>query len=278
MKKKDWLIGIVAGCLLGIFGVVSGILPRYFTPSAKVSAAGEATEVVELMLKSHTLWSSIQGEANIVWYGEGKKEIWEANFSIEQPKMAYFETWKTGDKGNPSTWLNQPDGIYVADFGKGVYSVMEPISEKGFGLEMEHLPTTLASAEIGTVYRHPLGGRIPSVLGDYLYPTSLAQRSGNYTLLGKDKILSRSVYILEYELKNELGELTSKAQYWVDAETGIILKALSFGGTNMDEMIAEITITSIYFTPSLDAKTFTFDPQGLEKISPDEYYSSTENQ
>ncbi|GAB4580602.1 MAG: hypothetical protein Fur0022_33440 [Anaerolineales bacterium] len=278
MKKKEWLIGIIAGCLIGLLGVVSGIIPRYFTQSEKVYAAGDATEVLELMLQSHTLWSSVQGKASVVWYSEGEKEIWESNFSIEQPKLAYFETWKSGEVENKQTWLNQPDGIFVADFGKGVYSVMEPISEKGFGLEIEHLPTTLASAEVGTIYRHPLGGRIPSVLGDYLYPTGLAQRSGDYTFLGEDEILNRSVYILAYQLKNEIGELTSKAQYWVDVETGAILKALSFGGKDMGELLSEVTITSLNFNSPLEANIFTFDPQGLEQISLDEYYSSADNQ
>ncbi len=269
MKTRDWIIGITAGILLSVLAATSGIARRV----VPAYASDDAASVRELMLRSHTTWNTLEGEAVTVWHADGRTETWHTSFYLAQPNDGYLE-WTIEPDGKTFQWFGSAQGFYLIDVQQKAYTRLPARNRRAFEAELQTLPTSLDGVEADTVYRHPFGAQIPSVLGEYLYPGSMAQGPGEYALLGRDTLLGRPVYHLQYRHSDPEGTSTVRAEYWVDAQTGIILKSVQYGGPDMQSIVEETTITAITFNGTLDAGVFRYQPApGMEEISPEVYFS-----
>ena len=270
MKRTDWSIGIVAGLILGILAGVLGISQK----GIPVYASDETVQVRELMLRSHTVWDSLAGQATTIWHTKEHTETWHTTFRIQQPNYGYLE-WTITPSDKAFQWFASDDGFYLLDSRQKVYTHLPVRDAYAFDMELKALPLSVKTIETDMVYRHPFGAQIPSLLGDYLYPTSMAQGTGEYTLLGKETLLNRPVYLLQYRNVAPDGRLATKSQYWVDAKTGIILKAVDFGGEDMQTIVQETTITALVLNENLNAETFRYRPAApdFKLLSPDIYFS-----
>jgi len=269
MKTRDWIIGITAGILLGVLVVTPGIARRVVS----AYASDETASVRELMLRSHTTWSTLKGEAVTVWHADERTEIWHTTFHFAQPNDGYLE-WTTEPDGKTFQWFGSGQGFYLIDVKQKAYTRLPARDQRAFEIELKTLPTTLSEVEADIVYRHPFGAQIPSVLGDYLYSGSMAQGPGEYTLLGKDTLLGRPVYHLQYRHSDPQGNPIARAEYWVDAQTGIILKAVQYGGPDMQSIVEETTITAITLDDAPDTGVFRYQSApDFKEISPEVYFS-----
>ncbi len=270
MQKTDWGIGIIAGIVLGILAVTSGLAQRVIS----AHASDTTLPIRELMLRSHTTWHSATGTAVTTWYAEGHTETWHTTFQIVQPNSGRV-LWTTGADGKAFQWYGSKDGFYLVDPQEKIYTHLPVRNPTAFEMEMKTLPGTLDEMEPDTVYRHPFGAQIPSVLGDYLYPVGLVtQASEEYTSLGKDTLLGRTVYILEHQRTDGTGHLTAKSTYWVDSRTGIILKAVYYGGTHMQTIIEKTDITALDLDGATDTAVLRYTPApGFEAVSPEVYFA-----
>ena len=109
MTKRDWLLSIVAGLILGGLIVSFGL-----TKGASVSASGDIEEVLNLILNSHTKWQTIQGQAEVVWYSQdGSTQTYLTDFAIAQPAQAYFDAINKDGTGNDGLWISDGKKTYT---------------------------------------------------------------------------------------------------------------------------------------------------------------------
>ena len=80
------------------------------------------------------------------------------------------------------------------------------------------------------------------------------QRNGTMTVEGSDEIAGRPVIAVRW---NSTG---SPARYWVDAGTGLILRAETYGGSGPGDVFEETKATRITYEQRLPPETFAFQP------------------
>lgn len=96
MKRREWILILLAGVLLGLaFFVFRFPASLWSQPSA--SAAAEIDEVRNLMLNSHTKWQTARGEFVITFYNEkGESQGFNNKFEIFQPNKGYATSQQIG--------------------------------------------------------------------------------------------------------------------------------------------------------------------------------------
>ncbi|GIK55462.1 MAG: hypothetical protein HND44_14935 [Chloroflexi bacterium] len=279
MTKKDWLVSITAGLVLALATLYIH-LGREFSPipgavlaqneaqtipdqsPAIMMIQPEAQKVVESMLNSHARWTTLQAEAITTWYMKGDVDSsWLSKVMIVQPVQARFETSLAGQK-EANLWLMNGDQRYERDL---VNNVEEQKRLPAFATDpaaLARLPVQIEEIALAEriVYRHPIGMLVPSPVADYIYPVGLAQRGGQYTLIGEEQIAGRIAWILEW-VQEEVSDShppSLKQQFWVDQETGVVLKARSYVGLNLAELYEETVFTSISYDQPVAPESFVF--------------------
>ncbi len=279
MTKRDWFIGITAGLVLAL-AVIYLQLSRPFSPtSAAVFAQNdkqtptidhppsvmiiqpEARKVIEAMLNSHTQWATLQAQATTNWYIAGAKESsWFSNVVINQPAHARFETSLAGEN-EANLWIMNGRQKYERDL---VNAVEEEKILPSFATDpgaLAKLPDQIEQIALTEriIYRHPIGMLVPSPVADYIYPVGLAQRGGQYSLIGEEQVAGRNTWILEWveEGSNDIPP-SLKQHFWIDQETGVILKAHSYVGANLKELYEETVFSWITYNQPVTAKSFVF--------------------
>jgi len=247
MKKKDWLVSIIAGTLLGIMAIGMGI-PRMLSFSSSAKASSQINEILTLVLNSHTKWMTAQGEVEITWYGkDGQTQAYINDFVIYQPLSAYVNVInKDGSGFNEGLWISDGENTYNLD--KKAKSYTQGVIPN-FANDLSTLPSDLPQVEEDVVYNHPFSLLIPAPVKEYIYPEWFAQ--GNpittYSLLGEDSLLGRRTWIVELQYK------TGQATAWIDQTTGMILK---FSQIENGEKFVDVNFTSLEVDMTVDAKTF----------------------
>jgi hypothetical protein len=251
MTKRDWLLSIVAGLILGSLIVSFGL-----TKGTPVSASGNIEEILNLILNSHTQWQTVQGQAEVVWYSQnGNTQTYLTDFAIAQPAQAYFDTTNKDGTGNEGLWISDGEKIYMLDKVSRTYTES---AIPAFALDLSMMPTNLLDVEKGATYGHPFALIIPSPLKDYIYSSWVAEGQGEYRLIGQEKISARAAWVIEYKESFE-GELSEHFQIWVDQKTGVVLKFIQFN-LNQEwktELFVEAILTSIEFDAPLNSEKFS---------------------
>jgi hypothetical protein len=277
MKRQDWFISIAAGILLAIVVTYFGVTNLTFVSedASAQTISKEAnignSDVIKIrnaMLQSHTTWDTIHVVATTTWFEEGQAAASRvSNVYIDQstyqgkiessepgqtPSLYWVvkngEVYETNLESGESAQHKLPnfviDGRGIAALAKNVEEIYAPDNN-----------AYIDEAGNETIFRHPFGMLMPSPAADYIFPVGLAQRSGNYTIVGKEDIAGRSAWVIEYSWSGS-GPGTIGQRFWVDMDNGVILKSLTFEGSNMKNIIEETIVSSIAFDLSLDANLF----------------------
>ncbi|NJN53847.1 MAG: hypothetical protein HC804_03260, partial [Anaerolineae bacterium] len=216
MKRKDWIIGITAGLVLALIIVCLQLAGRISPLSRAVLAQNdeqtavtnhppvttviqpEARKVIEAMLNSYTQWATVQAEATTTWYIEGSPESsWVSRVMINQPTQVRFETSLAGGEGT-SLWIMNGRQKYERDL---VNDLEEQKILPSFATDpgaLARLPSQIEQIALAerVIYRLPIGMLVPSPIADYIYPVGLAQRGGQYSLIGEEEVAGRKTWIL----------------------------------------------------------------------------------
>jgi outer membrane lipoprotein-sorting protein len=268
MKKKDTIVSILAGLILGIIAIQSGLAKQFISYPPPARASVTTDEIISILLNSHNTWKTMNGEATTVWHVEGKTQTWISKVKIEQPLNVRLEVSQSVN--SPSIlWISGPTGIYIENHSLGVYTEM-PLP--AFAKNLSLLPSRISDISRGRIYRHPVAMLMPSPIADLIYPTGFAQRGGEYNLIGEEEVDGRHTWILDWQFKDSSGLITMKARYWIDNQTGLILKAITFGGEKLDEVFEETMFNKISFDTPLPNSAFSANPSsGLKKVSAEDY-------
>ena len=206
------------------------------------------------MLDSHTRWKSLQANAVVSLYPPAGTNAEPQNTSvqvwIEQPGKARVIA------GLPD---QAPTHIFVSD-GQNVRMDSDPVQPP-------------AAFRIGAIqrpdrangYGHsiPLAGYLGTPVSDLIFPTGLAQRGGEYRLIGKESAAGRVAYLVEWG--REPGELIDR--FWVDTQTGVILRHQSYGKQDSVTPVSDIRLTAVQFDLDVPDDMFRLDDPSLPALA-----------
>lgn len=250
MSRSELVSSIVAGVLIGaiatVFGIGSLVRPAYAQTSVE--------HVRSEMIVSHSKWTSLRGEAATTWFSSGQEQKVATNFALVGGSQAIFST---GD----FTWLADRNAIYQISHGDSTYAKWEQPETSRL---LSAVPSLVGDGL--EIHRHPMAILAMSPIADYIFSTGLAQRNGEYNLVEETELLGRKVWVLEYTLANESGEITFHARYWVDQQLALILRsevysteASTFGQifelTEFLSLEVNPEISNDVFLPSIDGYT-----------------------
>jgi hypothetical protein len=231
---------------LGCLAIFAGISQE---PGALPVAMDEdqTGEIRNLMLKSHTSWQTVRGETTTLWLNprDDSQQGFHQSFVIANPDRAHV-TISSDDGIAYTEWIGNGVTVYEIDRNARVYRESR---QNDVTLGLERLPADIGAINGEVIFRHPLAMMIPSPVMDYIFPAGLAQREGEYTHIGEDTIVERSAWMIDYLRRNDQGEITMKARYWVDQKTGIILQAFTYSTDPeyFGKLIEKTSFSSISF-------------------------------
>ena len=199
--------------------------------------------IQQLMLYSHTQWERLHVIYTVMQYpspGSGMEpEQQNVQVWIQQP--AQFKVVISTPKGGPQTSAISDDKNIMDSSGQAQSlppSVLEPFNP----------PNTPSD----TVYMHPLAGFLGTPVSDLIFPAGLAQRGGEYRQTGQELLADRQVYVVEWS--REPGKLIDR--FWVDVQTGIILRQQNYGKENNASPLSDYQATYVEINTTLPADTF----------------------
>jgi hypothetical protein len=278
-SKEGFMIRKITQTMLLIFVLTACGSPTALPPAARTAPAQPAQPVlvaspmptlipaaatpgkpvedpVELMLFSHTRWSSLGADYTITDYAGDpantpvmttRTQVW-----LEQPGKGRLLSGPIG--GAPvSIWLG--DGKQYQSTGELIMDLPDLA-----GLVLNPPPPGS-----DTVYPHPLAGLLGSRLGDYIFSTPLAQRGGEYRLVGREELAGRPVVVVEYfrDINDQVID-----RFWIDSATGVILRAINFGKGGGGVMTSQIVATQVQFDIDLDDSLFVLGSELPAQFSP----------
>lgn len=267
MKVRDLGISLICGVLLAAFlihyGFISPIWAAQDTqnpssyegirPVAETDTDPFSWQIKALMLDSHRRWQTLQAEAVTIWYlqnGEVELEVYSRAQINDADIQVRFEGVQS-DRRERYVWLLNDSGIYETN-SQEAYQV-EKVSSGINWRDYEVLPRDVDSINTNVIYRHPAAASVSSPVSDFIYPVGFAQRANGFALKGEDVVAGRQVWIVEWM---EEDPATLKQLFWVDQETGTILKAMNYIGPNLDRLSSETVFTNIVFNETIPATAF----------------------
>jgi hypothetical protein len=201
----------------------------------------------ELMLYSHNLWTSLWVDALLMDYAGGASETpvdtTRTQMWIQQPAQALVVS---GPAHGAPAYIWVSDGVYYQENG---VTLGEMPNYENYSF----IPTF----NDDSVEPHPFGSMLGTVLKDYIYSTSMAQRTGEYHLVGREAVAGRDVYVVEYF---RYADGTVIDRLWVDTETGVILRYINFGKPAGGPPSVEMVVTDIRYDPDIPSDTFALFP------------------
>lgn len=290
-NRKDLFISIAVGLIVGYIALIIGlgtqpamashpttlssIASNAPMPEPPITDKSSIEDILGLMLNSHNLWKTLNADVITVWQPAKEPQTVYTNIQIEQISKARL-TIQQYDSNNKQMfdvlWVSDGEKVYEQDnLSKRYTEYVLPAfaqSVDNFGSQSD------SGLDYPVIIRHPMAILMPSPVADYLYPTGLMQRQGKLEVIGADKVSSREAVIIAWVGFDENGLLTGKATFWVDAYTGIIIKAQVYGGDSWDDIAEETTIVNIVFDKEVDPKTFAFTPSSdFEYLPLEKFYS-----
>lgn len=202
------------------------------------------TDIQQLMLASHTRWQNLWADGQIVFYSPDgsntplqtiRVQLW-----LSQPGATRV---LIGDAGGSPVEQTASDGAYF----KGLDGIIQPISD--YILQ----PFTPPAFTSDTVYPHPMTGLLNTPLSDLVFPTALAQRGGDYTIIGKEIYLGREAYSVEWRRESG-GPVVDR--FLVDTLTGVLLRQQNFSKSGGGALNTQLYLDDVVFDGELAEKTF----------------------
>jgi len=251
MKAKTLLTVILSIVLVSC--APASIFTPMPTPILPPELSGD-TAIQQLLLSSHNRWKSLRGSATVTLYPPpgvtAEAQITIAQIWIEQPNQA---------KVIVAPPQSAPTHIFISD-GINARWNSEPAQPLPANLNQPFNPPDVPS---DTVYLHPLGGMLGTPVSDLIFPAGLAQRGGEYRLTGKEALAGRQTYVVEWG--RAPGQLIDR--FWVDTQTGVILRQQNYGKESSTTPNSEIVFNFIEFDNAMPAEVFDLNSPDLPTLA-----------
>jgi|GEM_PF-3688402 len=275
--SRNVLKGVLAGCIAALIALLTiGTVLAYTNPLKHLSIPARPTqaltinstpdEVLALMLESDQMWNSLEAKYQLTNIDPA---IGQAVVEIQQFWLDKKGEWARVEIGgdNPVTFVKNASSIGLENRNKKIYYQEEiPSTFKYDGFN----PRKSLLENSNTVTLHPFGKALPTGYYDFLYPTGIAQSlitnqaTGleSIKIIGEEEVAGRKTIIISRMPKNHL--------YWVDVETGIILRAQYIG--DADHWQTQFEAQSIIYREKIPTSVFQFVPsKDAKSVTPSEY-------
>ncbi len=276
MIKKELFVSILLGALLGVGAVYIGLVPGIDAANAQVTVANipvyqgqvltedsSVEDILALMLDSHKMWTTLQAQTLYQVKDQSGNDL--AHF-VNQ------DFWLVND-GKSRLEIHYPDEIPFLIWVSDGTNIIEQDTDKE-QYYTQPVPSAFKSTESldprsapvdnsNTIYvNHPFA-LIQSSLKDWLVPSGIAQAlfldlqhpDRDVKIIGTDSIVGREVLVLL--------RIPKRHMYWVDIETGVILRAeyLNREGDEVsDDWIMRFEVVSIQYDVALNQDLFSTLP------------------
>ena len=214
---RSWLI--IGGILAGVVLAGMGIKLLGFAPDGAM-ADTPSSDLLSKSANSYKNWQILDGQAEVVWTRLDQSQKYQIDFSFDLPETATVITTDLSGNNNGGNWsLDKNRQIKQAnDLGEVQSEELPPYLRQY--LETGDLPEVQNAPD--AIIMHPFAMAIPSPIGEYLFPTWLADKipAEKAEIVGEEELLGRKVKVLEAELDN--GETY---KLWIDTESGLLLRA-----------------------------------------------------
>ncbi len=235
------------------------------TPIMPPELSGDV-EIQQLMLKSSERWTTLQATYTITQYPEpgsdGEMQISSSQFWIRQP--AEFKVINGAPGGGPV--------VTIISDGKTILENGENRSEMPPSVFDPFIPPEAPS---DTISLYPLAGYLGTPISDLIFPVGLAQRGGEYKITGQEVVASQQAYVVEWG--REPGVLIDR--FWIDGETGVVLRQQNYGKQNSISPLSDIQATYIVYNKEFAPAMFDVGeaptPTPTPEISASETVSAT---
>ena len=189
------------------------------------------------MLYSYTNWKSIKVEGLSSSYIENEAtQIYRQQLWIVLPTKARILSG--GQNGNPNyIWISDGENI----FDNGQLSVLPPYVRE---------PFSPPETDSDTVYRYPLSMVMVSPFADDIFPSGFAQRGGKYVPIKEDAIADRKALVVDWEGG------TSNERFWIDIDTGVILRDQVYYDKEKTKINQELVINYIQYDITISPDYF----------------------
>ena len=204
--------------------------------------------VRQMLLFSHENWKTIFVDGVTSWYANGasqpaqstREQLW-----IDQVRPAFRRFY--GPSGGAAQGYSVSDGSQVLqlDLQSGASQLYTA------GISADFIAGFTPPQEFtDTIYSHPLDGTIGSPFDSWIFPTGLAQREGTFENVTVEEVAGRTCLVVDWFFPD--GARASR--YWVDVETGVLLKGQDFGKGGGEELLSEFVVNQVeYDLPLADS-------------------------
>lgn len=201
-------------------------------------------DIQQLMLTSHTRWQNLWADGQIIFYAPDGSNTPLQTIRVQMWLSQPGETRVlVGDAGGSPVEQTASDGAYY----KGLDGIIQPIAE--YILQ----PFTPPAFTSDTVNPHPMTGLLNTPLSDLVFPTALAQRGGDYTIIGKEIYLGRESYSVEW--RREPGGPVVDL-FLVDGLTGVLLRQQNFSKPGGGALTTQLYLEDVVFDGEFAEQTF----------------------
>jgi hypothetical protein len=286
--RRDVVTGLIAGVLVGAFGIMGvwqvqaanarppltlGEIARQMPVSDKpLSRASKVGDVIGLLLNSHSLWKTVQATAITVWLpGTSDEQTVNTTLTVAADGKANLHTLQHDVQGSlmfDTTWVSDGQQILKGDGQRQLFT--RTLFPRQFA-QVENGGPQAPSA--GQLVSHPMALIIPSKLAQYIFPTELAQQTGDWMIEGEDTVANRATLVVSVSYADNQGQPAGQARYWVDVRTGVILKAQQWV-PGYESLYQETVVSKIEYDGILPANTFSVDPTGSGRVVSQEEFEA----
>ncbi len=220
------------------------------TPSLNLQSDSET--IRQRLLFSYTTWQSLWANAETLYYnpenpGGEPTERFRTQIWVEPNRLHYRVL--TGDLDGSPKYVQVSDGsqdVFMnLQSGEIERSDLSPYARD----VKKYEPPVVVS---DTVYPHPLSGALRTPLSDMIFSSGLGQRSGTFTPVRMEFAAGREALVVEW--RREADVLVDR--FWIDSQTGILLRWQKFGKPGGDQPVSDITLTAVEINPALDEALF----------------------
>ena len=222
--------------------------------------------VRQKLLFSHTNWKSIFVDGVTSWYPNGASQ--PAQSTREQlwidPVCPGLPAHQRSGRGNRRWSSRRPSPsatgsrscrwtCRAAPRRSAICPIFPPRWQNS------HPPLTYSD----TIYPHPLAGTIGSLFDDRIFPTGLGQRQGTFKNVAVEEVAGRTCLVVDWSSPNGV----HASRYWVDVETGVLLKGQDFGKGGGEDLLSEFVVNQVEYDLPLAESLFNLQLDAMPQWS-----------
>ncbi|MFZ3070518.1 MAG: hypothetical protein WA110_05280 [Anaerolineaceae bacterium] len=232
-------------------------------PSTPLSEESSFSDVLSLMAHSNQTWQGLELAYQATFASDDPNQtdqVYTHEFWLGEGNQARLEI--SNEEGTLiQTWISNGSQTMTLDYENETYTTLGA-------------PGAALAAETGQIDSFdPRSLAMPSGLNEFIFPMSLVsslnrEKIGEnsvqkLTLLGIERVLDRPAILVDRLIaaSDDPKMISKHHQYWVDAETGVILRVAVLNPQS-GEAGQFFEVTQFELNPVFSAETFALKPEG----------------